>query len=138
MHFTREAYWRFCSHWLGINPLKRTIGTRVPLVVPWYRLHFAQKWTPGTSPGTPWQEPGGSGPKIQLIKREHSSREFSQMSNSGYSSELSDTEAKIPEPDSSFISTEISEGELKKYIENVNPLYKKDILFPDSKKLESC
>ncbi|KAA1078292.1 hypothetical protein PGT21_032821 [Puccinia graminis f. sp. tritici] len=68
---------------------------------------------------------------------EHSSQEFSQMSNSGYSSELSDTEAKIPEPDSSFISPEISE-ELKKYIENVNPLSKQDILFPDSKKLESC
>jgi hypothetical protein len=58
------------------------------------------------------------------------------MPDSVSSCGISDTEAKISDQGDLVILPEIPEAELKAYIDNINPLYKQDILFPDISKLK--
>ncbi|KAA1125254.1 hypothetical protein PGTUg99_014171 [Puccinia graminis f. sp. tritici] len=62
---------------------------------------------------------------------EHHVETIRNMPNSVSSFGISDREAKASDKGSSVILPEISELELKAYIENINPLYKQDTLFSD-------
>ncbi|KAA1075203.1 hypothetical protein PGT21_031086 [Puccinia graminis f. sp. tritici] len=54
-----------------------------------------------------------------------------KMTNSVSSSGIVGTEAKFWDQGAPVTLPEISEAELRKYIETVNPLYKQDIIFPN-------
>ncbi|KAA1066301.1 hypothetical protein PGT21_028022 [Puccinia graminis f. sp. tritici] len=68
---------------------------------------------------------------------EKSGKAIRKTLNSISSSNMVISEAKNSDTGASVILPEVTEAELKKYLETVNPLYKQDILFPDISQAKS-